>query len=80
MQGKILFKPLDTNSWGIGLAAGTLRHLQNNGESRDWYAYIPSSFSFHDDDATIVHANLGWLREGGARRDIDCSDDSYPYR
>ena len=46
MQGKTLFKPLDTNGWGIGLAAGMVRHPQADAGTRDWYAYVPASFSF----------------------------------
>ncbi len=68
MQGKTLFKPLDTNGWGIGLAAGMVRHPQADAGTRDWYAYVPASFSFRD-DAVVVHTNLGWLREGEIRRD-----------
>ena len=66
LQGKTIFKPLEPNGWGIGLAAGTVRHPRT--ASRDWYAYVPTSFSFRD-DAVIVHTNLGWLREGEAQRD-----------
>ncbi len=66
MQGKTLFKALDTNGWGIGLAAGMVHHPQ--ADTRDWYAYVPTSLSFRD-DAIVVHANLGWLREGETRRD-----------
>jgi hypothetical protein len=36
MQGKTLFKGMDTNGWGIGLAAGTVRHPV--ADTRDWYA------------------------------------------
>ncbi|MFN3397398.1 MAG: hypothetical protein ACK4ZS_02555 [Sulfurimicrobium sp.] len=64
VQGKTLFKSLDTNGWGIGLAAGTVRHPHAN--THDGYAYVPASFSFRD-DAVVVHTNLGWLREGEAR-------------
>lgn len=66
MQGKTLFKPLATNGWGMGLAVGTVRHPQ--ADTRDWYAYVPTSFSFRD-DAVVVHTNLGWQREGETRRD-----------
>lgn len=65
VQGKILFKTMDINGWGTGLTAGTVRHPHAN--ARDWYAYMPISFSFRD-DAGVVHANLGWLREGETRR------------
>lgn len=63
LQGKTLFKPLETNSWGIGLAAGTAyRPTIKAGEHNDWYAYIPASFSFWD-DYFVLHLNFGWLRE-----------------
>jgi hypothetical protein len=68
LQGKTLFKPLQTNGWGIGLAAGTVRHPQAGADARDWYAYVPASFSLHD-DAVVVHVNLGWLRTGPIRSD-----------
>ena len=64
MQGKTLFKTMDTNGWGIGLAVRTVRHPQ--ADTRDWYAYVPTSFSFRD-DAVVVHTNVGWLREGEPR-------------
>jgi hypothetical protein len=66
VQGKALFKTMDPNGWGIGLAAGTVRHPL--ADARDWYAYVPTSFSFRN-DAVVVHTNLGWLREGETRRD-----------
>ncbi|MBN9573671.1 hypothetical protein [Alicycliphilus denitrificans] len=65
-QGKTILKPLEANGWGMGLAVGTVRHAQAG--NRDWYAYVPASFSFRD-DAVVVHANIGWLREGETRRD-----------
>lgn len=68
LQGKTIFKALETNGWGIGLAAGMARPPQTAAGQRDWYAYVPTSFSFHD-DAMVVHANVGWLRDGQSRRD-----------
>lgn len=61
-QGKTLFKQLETNGWGIGLAAGMVHHPQADVGGRDWYAYIPASFSFKD-DRFVLHINLGWLSE-----------------
>lgn len=66
VQGKALFKPLDTNGWGIGLAAGMDQHPQAG--ARDWYAYMPASFSFRA-DTLVTHTNLGWLRAGETGRD-----------
>jgi hypothetical protein len=65
VQGKTLFKAMDPNGWGVGLAAGAIRHPDAG--SRDWYAYVPASFSFRD-DAVVIHTNLGWLREDETRR------------
>ena len=66
LQGKTLFKPLETNGWGWGLAAGTVRH--NGPENgRDWYAYVPVSHSLFDDRLNL-HLNVGWLRDGLLRR------------
>jgi hypothetical protein len=68
VQGKTLFKPLETNGWGIGLAAGIDRHLLASSSALDWYAYVPTSFSFRD-DRVLLHTNWGWLHEGETRRD-----------
>lgn len=61
LQAKTLFRPLSTNDWGIGVAAGTIRRPNLSGE-REWYAYIPASLSLKD-DRVVLHANLGWVRE-----------------
>ena len=68
LQGKTLFKPLEPNGWGMGLALGMARDPRRNaGGGHDTYAYVPSSFSFKD-DAFVVHTNIGWLREQDTRR------------
>lgn len=67
LQGKTLFRPLEANDWGIGLAAGMVRHPQADAGKQDWYTNVPTSFSFRD-DAVVVHTNVGWLREGETRR------------
>jgi hypothetical protein len=64
VQGKMLFKTMEPDGWGIGLATGTVRHRQAG--ARDWHAYVPTSFSFRD-DAVVVHTNIGWLRDGETR-------------
>lgn len=64
-QLKTLFRPLEADDWGWGLALGTVRHPAVNpgpnlhGNS---YAYIPLSVSLAD-NRVVMHANLGWLRE-----------------
>jgi hypothetical protein len=64
LQGKSLFKPLETNGWGLGVAAGTLWHRRadSNHRAHGVYAYLPASFSFKD-DRIVVHGNLGWSRD-----------------
>lgn len=63
IQGKTLFKHLETNGWAVGLVVGNLRHP---GEARhdvlgNLYSYIPASFSFND-DALVIHTNVGTAR------------------
>ena len=70
-QLKTLFKPLETDGWGWGLAVGTVRHPEVNPGPNllgNTYAYVPVSASFLADKA-VVHANLGWLRDKATRRD-----------
>jgi hypothetical protein len=64
LQGKTIFKSLDTNGWGLGLAAGTLWHPKENSNRRayDLYARLPVSFSFNE-DRVFVHGNIGWNRD-----------------
>ncbi len=67
LQAKTVLRPLQTNGWGLALAAGSVGHPQ--AEARpDGYAYVPVSFSLRD-DAVLVHANIGWMRDGSVRRD-----------
>nr|WP_238379991.1 hypothetical protein [Janthinobacterium sp. Marseille] len=60
LQGKALLKPLASNGWGAALTVGSNRHPQAGG-GRDWYAYVPLSFSFND-DRFVLHGNTGWQR------------------
>lgn len=64
-QFKTLFKPLETNGWGIGLAAGRVMHPDiqpGPNQLGNTYFYVPVSFSLRDDDV-IVHVNVGMLRD-----------------
>lgn len=64
-QIKTLFKPLETNGWGIGLAAGRVFHPEIKPGPNlfgNTYLYVPASFSFND-DKLVIHANLGVLKE-----------------
>jgi hypothetical protein len=69
LQGKTIFKPLETDGWGLGLVAGTLWHLKDNSNDRAYtlYANLPASFSF-EDDRIIVHGNLGWNHDSAEKR------------
>lgn len=60
VQGKTLFKPLATNSYGIGLAAGYTT-TPGTGQSGATYVYIPTSLSLAD-DRIFLHTNLGATR------------------
>ena len=68
IQGKTLFKPLETNGYGVGFAAGYATQ-PGAGQSGAPYFYIPTSISFAD-DRFVVHTNLGAtrLRESGETR------------
>lgn len=61
-QLKTLFKELETNSYGIGIAAGTISHpnaIPGPNLMGNYYAYIPYSVSFAD-DFVITHTNVGY--------------------
>lgn len=65
LQAKTLFRELNTDGWGIGLAIGTMRHPEINvgpNQLGNTYAYVPVSVSFAG-DRLVMHANLGWLRD-----------------
>jgi hypothetical protein len=60
-QGKTLFKPLVTNGYGLGLAAGVVRHGDPQPGERHTsaaYFYVPVSLSFRD-DLVVLHLNAG---------------------
>jgi hypothetical protein len=61
IQGKTLFKPLETNGYGIGLAAGYATQ-PGSAHTGNPYFYVPVSFSLADDHV-VIHTNLGYTRE-----------------
>lgn len=64
-QAKTLLRPLQTDSWGLGLAVGIVQHASVNAGSNllgETYAYLPYSASFAQ-DRLITHLNLGWLHD-----------------
>ena len=60
IQGKTLFKNVETNSWGLGLAGGYATQ-PGKGQSGGAYFYLPGSLSLAD-DRVVLHANLGAIR------------------
>jgi len=61
LQAKTLFKPLETNGYGIGFAAGYNARPADNPERKllgNPYFYVPISFSLKD-DLFVLHTNLG---------------------
>jgi len=64
LQGKTLFRPLEANDWGVGLAFGAVHHPSDSPSNLigDLYAYVPASVSFND-DRFVLHTNLGWAHE-----------------
>jgi len=70
LQAKTLFKALETNDWGWGLAVGQVSHPSINPGPNllgNTYAYVPVSVSLLD-DRLVLHGNLGWLRDKASRQ------------
>jgi hypothetical protein len=64
VQAKTIFRKLEPNGWGIGLALGNLRHPHTEPHrdfAGDLYGYVPASFSFAD-DRVVIHTNVGMIR------------------
>ena len=69
LQAKTLFRHLRPNDWGWGLAAGRIWHPSTRPGPNNLggtYLYLPLSVSMQD-DRLVLHANLGWTRDGHAR-------------
>ena len=60
VQAKTVFRPLQKNSWGIGLTIAN-QFRQGAGVAGDLSVLIPVSVSLLD-DRVLAHANVGWLR------------------
>lgn len=61
LQGKTLFRALETNGYAWGLAAGIVRHgdpVTGQGRHGSTYIYLPISASLAD-DRLVIHANVG---------------------
>ncbi len=67
LEGKTIFRELETNGFGWGLVAGV--GVDPLAQVSGWpvaeiYAYLPASLSLAD-DRLILHGNLGWHFERG---------------
>ena len=64
VQAKTLFRAYEPGGWGVGVAVGTIRHLQRE-SARGWpgdaYFYVPLTFAAGSDDV-VVHVNAGATR------------------
>jgi len=70
VQLKTLFKPLETDGWGYGLAVGRARHIGAGVEDLSnvqRYFYLPISRSLFG-DRLVIHANLGATEPDGPQR------------
>ncbi len=64
MQGKTLFRNLETNSYSYGVAVGGVSRSRGLADQvPNYYAYVPMTRSLLD-DRLFVHANLGVQRAG----------------
>lgn len=64
-QLKTLFRPLESNGWGWGMAVGTIRHPEINpgpNQLGNTYVYAPFSMSMAD-DRIVAHVNVGMLKD-----------------
>lgn len=69
-QAKTLFKELEVNGWGWGIAAGVLRHADINLQQNligNYYFYLPVSRSLLD-DRIVVLGNVGAIDNRDADR------------
>jgi hypothetical protein len=61
IQVKTVLRPLEEDGWGVGLVAGSVRHLKRetaNGWPGDAYVNVPLSLAFAG-DAVVIHVNAG---------------------
>jgi hypothetical protein len=69
LQGKTLFRTLQTNDWAWGLAVGRVWHPSAQPGPNNLggtYLYLPFTLSTRD-DRVVFHANLGWTRDRHTR-------------
>ncbi len=66
IQAKTLFKTLEPNQVGFGLAVGKIAHPEINpgpNQFGNTYLYFPVSYEFNNH--LVVHSNLGLLKDNG---------------
>ncbi|MEK9953720.1 MAG: hypothetical protein VW687_16420 [Curvibacter sp.] len=71
LQLKTLFRPLESDGWGWGLALGRMQPPGSQpgpNQLGSTYAYLPFSAAFGR-DRYVLHANLGWLRDRASHQD-----------
>jgi hypothetical protein len=62
IQGKTLFRKMETNGYGVGLAVGGVVRSEGLAQQvPQFYTYVPVSKSFLD-DRVVMHLNLGAQR------------------
>jgi hypothetical protein len=66
VQAKTVFRPLQTNDWGIGLTVADQFRLDGKGSALS--VLVPMSASLLS-DRVLVHANLGWVHQQEGGRD-----------
>jgi hypothetical protein len=64
LQGKTIFRRLEDDDWGYGLAIGTVRRRSpgSNNEPDNPYFYLPISVAFAQ-DKVVIHINAGAARQ-----------------
>jgi hypothetical protein len=64
LQGKTIFRPVEVNGWGVGLAVGIVKATSPAATrgTTDLYANVPITFSLRD-DTVLVHVNAGVDRD-----------------
>ena len=67
-QFKTLFRELDGDGWGWGMALGAMRHPTGAPDDRGYhYAYLPLSVALAE-QRVVLHLNLGWQRDQHGRQ------------
>jgi hypothetical protein len=70
LQAKTVLRSVDDNPWGVGIVLGLNRQPRRESHTGwdDPFVLVPASFRMGED--TLVHANLGWVRNRSEGRDF----------